>query len=348
MGTAIDEFEHQLAKYVGVKHAITCGSGTDALQLIYMAYGIGEGDAVFCPDMTFIASVEPACLLGATPVLCEIDSNTYNIDASSLERQIKRVLEEGNLKPRAVVAVDFLGRPAEYDEIRKITNKYEILLIEDAAQGIGAFYGQSACGSLGDIGATSFFPSKPLGAYGDGGAVFTNNDTIADRIRSMRVHGKGTSKYENICIGINSRLDTIQAQILLVKLKYLEEEILRRQTIAKIYDCKLQSLVKVPPYNATGRSAYAQYVVLLKETVNREHFRNYLAQHNIPSIVYYPNPLHRLPVFHNINTYGESYAITEQYSETNVGLPFSPYLTNEEQDKVISTIKDYDFLYGGH
>ena len=211
-GAEVTEFEEKLAAYVGRKHCITCGNGTDALQLAYLAYGVGPGDAVFCPDMTFIASVEPACMHGASPVFCDIEPDTYNLDPISLEAHIKAVLAEGRLRPRAVVAVDFLGNPAKYDKIGAICKQYGLLLIEDAAQGTGASYHGKKCGSFGDITTTSFFPSKPLGCYGDGGAVFTDDDEIAALVRSYKVHGKGPKgKYDNVRIGLNSRLFPVYA-----------------------------------------------------------------------------------------------------------------------------------------
>ena len=223
MGPEVEEFEQALHEYSGKKHIITCASGTEALQLVFMAYGIGTGDAVFCPDVTFIASVEPACMMGATPVFCDIIPDTYNLCPKSLEQQIQNVLKAGIHKPKAVVAVDFLGNPAEYTALKVICEKYGLLLIEDAAQSFGGSYQRHKCTSLGDIACTSFFPAKPLGCYGDGGAVFTDSDEIAEICRSLRVHGKGESKYDNVRVGLNSRLDTLQAAILLPKLKALQD-----------------------------------------------------------------------------------------------------------------------------
>lgn len=246
-GEEVAEFEEKLAAYVGRKHCVSCGNGTDALQLVYMAYGIGAGDAVFCPDMTFIASVEPACMLGAAPVFCDIEPDTYNLDPVSLEAHIQSVLAEGTLRPRAVVAVDFLGNPAKYDEIGAICKKYGLLLIEDAAQGTGASYKGKKCGSFGDIATTSFFPSKPLGCYGDGGAVFTDDDAIAELLRSYKVHGKGPKgKYDNVRIGLNSRLDTLQAGVMLPKLAVLEREIAMRQEIAERYHDAFAGKLQLP------------------------------------------------------------------------------------------------------
>lgn len=339
LGDKVQTFEELLADYIGVKHVITCSNGTAALQLIYMAKQIGYGDAVFCPDMTFIASVEPACLLGATPVFCEIDKETYNIDPLSLERQINRVVNEGKLTPKAIIVVDFLGNPADYEKIRLIAAKHHLLLIEDAAQGMGASYHNQKCGTLGDIAATSFFPSKPLGCYGDGGAVFTNDDALDKLLRSLRVHGKGKTKYDNERIGINSRLDTLQAAVLIPKLQILDEEIRRRQMVAQYYYERLKDYIKLPVVSEDNISAYAQFVLWTKSGKEREMLQQVLKEKNIPTVRYYPTPMHQLPVFKDINAYGEEYTVTEQYAECSVGIPFSPYITQQDQDIVIDEIR---------
>lgn len=341
MGKAVAGFEKNLAIKIGRQYAVTCGSGTDALQLIFMAYGIGKGDAVFCPDMTFIASIEPLCLLGGTPVFCDIELDTFNIMPESLERQIEKVIAKGSLRPKAIVAVDFLGNPADYSKLEAIAKKYGLLLIEDAAQGLGGLYNGKMCGALGDISATSFFPTKPLGAYGDGGAVFTDEAGINELLTSLRVHGKGKTKYDNIHIGMNSRLDTIQAGILDVKLSYLDEENLIRQKIAQIYTEELNNIITVQKICENMVSAYAQYVILLPEYADRENFMNYMKREGIPCIIYYPNPLHLLPVFKNTDTYGENLDNSIAYSRRNVGIPFSPYLSEEEQTKVIRAVNKY-------
>lgn len=338
LGEEVEQFEKEIAEYVGRKYAVACSDGTSALQLIYMAYNIGEGDAVFCPDMTFIASVEPACLLGATPVFCDIDGESYNISVDCLEKQIKKVISDGKLKPRAIVAVDFIGNPIDYHALKSIAEKYDLLLIEDAAQGIGAVYNGKKCGTLGDISATSFFPSKPLGCYGDGGAVFTDDENIYKLLKSIRVHGKGKTKYDNIHIGVNSRLDTIQAAILRVKLKYLDREIEKRQEIAKEYSSKLEEYVKVPVINHNNISAYAQYVIVLESMKQRNELMEYLKEKNIPTIQYYPNPLHKLPVFSNVNCYGETYECSSWYGECSLGIPFSAFLKSEDQQYIIKSI----------
>ena len=338
LGEEEKEFEEKLAEYVGVKHVVGCSDGTAALQLIYMAYGIGQGDAVFCPDMTFVASVEPACLLGAAPVFCDIDSRTYNIDADSLERQIKAVIKEGKLKPKAVAAVDFIGNPADYIKLRKITDKYGLLLIEDAAQGIGASVNGVKCGALGDIAATSFFPSKPLGCYGDGGAVFTNDDKMDELLRSIRVHGKGVSKYDNQRVGINARLDTLQAAIMLPKLKALDHEINIRQKLAEHYNEALQDKFQIPYVKENMISAYAQYALLAGDEEHRNYFMDVLKKNNIPTLVYYPVPMHKMKVFEGCFMGEENFENTIFYAERTFSVPFSAYLREEDQNKIIDVL----------
>lgn len=339
MGEEVRLFEEQLASYVGRKYAISCSDGTAALQLIYMAYNIGAGDAVFCPDMTFIASVEPAVMLGATPIFCDIDSVSYNICVESLERQIQFVLKEGKLRPRAIVAVDFIGNPADYDALMQIAKKYDLILIEDAAQGIGALYKGKKCGSFGDVAATSFFPSKPLGCYGDGGAVFTDDDKLAGLLNSLKVHGKGESKYDNQRIGINSRLDTLQAAILSVKLNKLDEEMEKRQHVAMVYDNALKDYFQIPDIAEEKRSSYAQYALLAHNREHRNECISILKENDIPSIIYYPNPLHSMKVFENCIIGNESFKNTIDYAERTFSIPFSAYVTKEEQEKIIEVLK---------
>lgn len=340
MGSEVEEFEQRLAAYIGVKHVISCGSGTDALQLIFQAYGIGKGDAVFCPDMTFIASIEPACLLGAIPVFCDIEDSTFQISLSSLERQIRRVIQERKYRPRAIVAVDFLGNPAQWQELLTIARKYHLLLIEDAAQSVGAAVGQKKCGCFGDAAAASFFPTKPLGAFGDGGAVFTNDESVAFKIRSLRIHGKGKTKYDNERIGINSRLDNLQAAILNVKMNHLDREMLERQKRAQWYRKELQN-VQFMMVDLEVVCAYAQFVICLENEKQRDCLRHYLRQKGIPTIVYYPNPLHCLPVFADVECYGEDFSASKAYAKRNVGLPFSPYMPEEEQELVIRAVNAF-------
>ena len=247
-GPQVKELEKELADFVGRKHCITCANGTDALQIAYMVAGVGQGDAVFCPDMTFISSTEPAKMFGATSVFCDITKDTYTLCPESLEKQIKAVLAEGKLTPKAVVAVDILGNPCDYDTIAPICEKYGLILIEDAAQAFGASNKGRKCCSFGTIATTSFFPAKPLGCYGDGGAIFTDDDEMNALIRSICVHGKGPGgKYDNIRVGMNSRLDTVQAAILLPKLKALGDyEIDARQTVAGRYNAAFAEKLQTP------------------------------------------------------------------------------------------------------
>lgn len=340
MGKEVEEFEKELGKYVGRQYVISCANGTDALQIIYMAYGIGMGDAVFCPDITFIASVEPACMLGATPVFCDIDPKTYNICTNSLEERIAEVIKVGKHKPKAVVAVDFLGNPADYVKLESICNKYNLILVEDAAQSMGASYNGKQCCKFGHSATTSFFPAKPLGCYGDGGAIFTDDYDMAKLYKSIRVHGKGASKYENIRIGSNSRLDTIQAAILLPKLKALEEcEMVARQKVAKFYNDAFEGKFVTPYVQEGAMSSYAQYALLAENKQERDEMVRRLTKANIPNMIYYPYPMHTLKVFENIDYKKANFVNADSYCERTFSLPMSAYITQEEQEEVINSIK---------
>ena len=298
MGPQVKELETQLADYVGVKHCLTCANGTDALTLALKAWGIGPGDAVFVPDFTFFSSAEVVSLEGATPVFVDVREDTFNVDAEDLERAIKETIAEGKLKPRVIVAVDLFGQPADYPKIRAIADRYGLLILEDGAQGFGGeINGRKAC-SFGDISTTSFFPAKPLGCYGDGGAVFTDNDEWAALIASYRVHGKGTDKYDNLRIGLNSRLDTLQAAILQVKLKaFREYELEAVNTAAARYTPLLQDLVETPVILEGFLSSWAQYTIRLKDAEERDAVQAALKAEGIPSMVYYPKPMHDQTAF---------------------------------------------------
>lgn len=341
MGPEVEEFEQALSAFTGSRHVISCASGTDALQLVFMAYGIGRGDAVFCPDVTFIASVEPACMLGATPVFCDITPDTYDIDPKSLELQIQNVLKAGAHRPRAVVAVDFLGNPAAMDEIRAVCDKYSLLLIEDAAQSFGAQYQGKKCCSLGAVACTSFFPAKPLGCYGDGGAVFTDDDELARICRSLRVHGKGTSKYDNVRVGMNSRLDTIQAAIMLPKLKALEEyEMELRQRVAARYNEAFRGRLTTPHVAQGNISTYAQYALLAANTQQRDRIMAGLKQKGVPTMIYYPTPQHALKVFEGNPYVNCSFENADRYCALTFSLPMHPYLSEADQGFIIETVFD--------
>ncbi|TAH56693.1 MAG: DegT/DnrJ/EryC1/StrS family aminotransferase [Sphaerochaeta sp.] len=328
-GPKVKELEERLASYVGVKHCITCGNGTDALTMVLKAWGIKEGDAVFVPSFTFFASAEVVSFEGATPVFVDVDRDTFNIDVHSLEAAIKAVLKEGKLTPRVVMPVDLFGLPADYDAIQRIADKYDLLVLEDGAQGFGGTYkGKRAC-SFGDAATTSFFPAKPLGCYGDGGAVFTNDDETAAYIRSLAVHGKGEHKYDNVRIGWNSRLDAIQAAILLVKLDAFEEyELKDVDQVAQWYTELLKDKVKTPIVPEGYTSSWAQYTITLKNEQERDRMIDSLKEQGIPTIIYYPKPLHRQTVYKNQRLYVPC-PVSEELSRTVVSLPMDPYKEKE-------------------
>ena len=339
-GPYVKELESKLADFVGRKHCITCANGTDALQIAFMLNGVGEGDAVFCPDMTFISSTEPAKMLGATPVFCDITADTYTLCPESLERQVQAVLKEGDLCPRFVVTVDILGNMCDYDSIRSICEKYHMILIEDAAQSFGASYHEKKACSFGRVSTTSFFPAKPLGCYGDGGAIFTDDDEAAAICRSLCVHGKGPGgKYDNVRVGMNSRLDHIQAAVLLPKLKALGDyEIGARQQVAQRYSDAFAGRF-VTPFVAEGCvSAWAQYALLAEDTAQRDRIVAHLKEAGIPNMIYYPTPQHALPVFRNTPRYGETYRNAIDYCARTFSLPMHPYLEEAEQRKVIDAV----------
>ena len=339
-GPFIRELEERLAAFVGRKYCITCANGTDALQIAYMMLDVGPGDAVFCPDMTFIASVEPAKMLGAVPVFCDIQPDTYTISPQSLERQIKAVLAEGKLRPKVVVAVDILGNPCAYDGILALCEKYGLLLIEDAAQSFGASYHGKRCGSFGQIATTSFFPAKPLGCYGDGGAIFLDDSRLDVLCRSLCVHGKGPGgKYDNIRVGMNSRLDALQAAVLLPKLKALEKyELEARQTVAQRYHDAFAGKFVTPFIAERCASAYAQYALLADSKEQRNTIITHLEDKGIPNMIYYPTPMHALPVFHNEPLYGETFPHAVDYCSRTFSLPMHPYLSEQEQQVVIRNV----------
>lgn len=339
IGPQVISLEKELAQYTGTKHCIACGNGTDALQLALMAWEIGEGDAVFVPDFTFFSSGEVVPLTGATPVFVDIGKDTYNISADSLKSAIEYVIQNTDLRPRVIVAVDLFGRPADYQAIRQIAQQYGLLILEDGAQGFGGMAdGRKAC-SFGDISTTSFFPSKPLGCYGDGGAVFTDNDEWADRLASLRVHGKGGDKYDNVRIGMNSRLDTIQAAVLLQKLSFLEEELKICGQVAEKYSERLQNFVKIPAELGSMRSAWAQYTICLKDTNERERVIAQMKADRIPSAVYYKKPMHRQKAFAGNLIQAVSCENTEYVCARCLSLPFHPYLQEAEIEAVCESLK---------
>ena len=340
MGPQVKELEKQLADYVGVKHCLTCANGTDALTLALKAWGIGPGDAVFVPDFTFFSSAEVVSLEGATPVFVDVHEETFNIDAADLERSVKEVVAEGRLRPRVVVAVDLFGLPADYQAVRAVADKYGLLVLEDGAQGFGGTIdGKRAC-SFGDISTTSFFPAKPVGCYGDGGAVFTDNDEWAALIESYRVHGKGQFKYDNVRIGLNSRLDTVQAAVLQVKLKaFADYELGAVNEAAAKYTERLQGLA-TPVIPDGFRSSWAQYTLRLRDKEQRDGLQAALKVEGIPSMVYYPKPMHLQTAFASVipGLTRNLCLVATSLCDRVLSLPMHPYLTDEQIDTVCSAV----------
>lgn len=339
-GQEVQALEDKLAEYVGVKHCITCGNGTDALELALMAWGIGEGDAVFVPDFTFFASGEAPANCGAVPVFVDVDRDTFNISPEALERAVKKIICDGQLKPKAVVAVDLFGQPADYGRIIPVVQKYGLLLLEDGAQGFGgSIAGKRAC-SFGDISTTSFFPAKPLGCYGDGGAVFTDNDEWAEVIRSLCVHGKGSDKYDNVRLGRNSRLDTVQAAVLLVKLKQFQEyELEQVNRAAGWYNEMLEGLIRTPKILNGFYSSWAQYTVVCREKRERDSLQENLKKADIPSMVYYKKGMHEQKAFRNRGIVPEKCSNAMYLRDRGLSLPISPYIKKEEIEYISTHIE---------
>ncbi len=338
MGPEVSELEKRLGEFTGVKHVVSCSNGTDALLLPLMAWGISHGDAVFTTPFTFFATAEVISLVGATPVFVDINKDTYNIDPDSLEKTIEKTLDEGKIKPKVIIPVDLFGLAADYDKIDVIAKKFNLKLLEDAAQGFGGIYKEKVAGSFGDAAATSFFPAKPLGCYGDGGAIFTNNDELAKILKSIRVHGQGSDKYDNLRIGTNSRLDTIQAAILLSKLPVFKDEIALRNQVAKRYNDGLKDFVKVPTVPEGYISIWAQYSVLANDKYYRSKLQNRLKASEIPSAIYYPIPLHLQTAFKELGYKKGDFPVSEDTSERIFSLPMHPYMKDEDIKKVIDVI----------
>ncbi|MFL2997412.1 MAG: DegT/DnrJ/EryC1/StrS family aminotransferase [Candidatus Neomarinimicrobiota bacterium] len=337
MGPEVFELEAILAKQVGVKHCISCSSGTDALLILLLANNIGVGDAVLTTPFTYIATSEAITMSGATPVFVDINKDTFNIDPFKIESAIA-IAKEKNLKPKAIMPVDLFGLPARYRIISEISNKYNLLIIEDGAQGFGgSIKGKKAC-SFGDASATSFFPAKPLGCYGDGGAIFTNNDEIANNACSIRSHGQGLDKYHNVRIGLNGRLDTIQAAILLEKFKLFSNEVKLRKIIAQSYKAKISSeyIKQYIPYGY--QSVWAQFSLLIPNGYNRIELIKKLKKKGIPSAIYYPIPLHLQRVNKELNYKEGDFPIAEEISKKIISIPMHPYLKKIDQDTVVNAL----------
>lgn len=338
-GSQVTELECQLADYVGRKHCITCGNGTDALSMALMAWGIKEGDAVFVPDFTFFATGEVVSFEGATPVFVDVDKDTFNMDPEKLEEAVREVVNEGRLTPRLVIPVDLFGLPADYEKIQAVAEKYGMKILEDGAQGFGGRIGEKKVCSFGEISATSFFPAKPLGCYGDGGAVFTDSDETAAYLESIRVHGKGSYKYENVRIGWNSRLDTIQAAVMLPKFQAFQEyELEWVNEAAARYTQELKDIVKTPVIPEHFYSSWAQYTIQLENREERDRLQGFLKEKGIPTMVYYPIPMHCQRAFEGLKLYQEC-PVTERLCQTVLSLPMHPYLEREEQEQITAAVK---------
>jgi dTDP-4-amino-4,6-dideoxygalactose transaminase len=337
MGPEVAAFESALASSCGARYAVSCASGTDALVLVLMARGIGLGDAVICPTFTFCATAEAAVLVGATPVFADVDEGSFNLNAGSVKGAIARARALG-LDPKAVIPVDLFGLPAEHDAIAAIAKAEGLFVLDDAAQGFGATYKGRKLGALADATATSFFPAKPLGCYGDGGAVLTNDKDLADILRSLRVHGQGSDKYDNVRIGQTSRLDTIQAAVLIEKLKIFPEEIEARDAIARRYSEGLAQVAIVPLVPAGSTSVWAQYTIRLPRGA-RTGFAAALAAQGIPTAIYYPKPLHLQQAYRAFPAVEGGLAVSERLADEVISLPMHPYLDKATQDRIIAAVK---------
>lgn len=340
-GPQVKELEAQLADYVGMKHCVSCANGTDALSLVLMAWGIGEGDAVFVPDLTFFASAETVAFEGATPIFVDVEEESFNMDAASLKAAVEQVLAEGALKPRAVVPVDLFGLPANYDAILPVAKQYGLKVLEDGAQGFGGRLHGKPCCSFGDTSTTSFFPAKPLGCYGDGGAVFTNSDEEAALMRSYAFHGKGSHKYDNVRIGVNSRLDTLQAAILQVKMSVFDEEVEAVNELSAYYDSELSGLLKTPVIPQGYLSSRAQYNMRLASRQQRDGLQKHLEDNGVPTMIYFPIPLHKQKAFEGTRSAQANCPVTEKLCETVLAIPMHPYMSAEDRQTVTRLIKAY-------
>ncbi len=331
MGPEVKQLESDLAEFVGSKHCVGCSSGTDAILMALMAYDVKPGDAILTTPFTFFATAEVIALLGATPVFVDIDPDTYNLDPKKIEEAIAKVHADGKLNLRGIITVDLFGLPCDYDRIIPLAREHDLFVVQDAAQAYGATYNGKKAPTHGDIGTTSFFPAKPLGCYGDGGAVFTDNDEIAQKLQSVRVHGKGTDKYNNVRIGLNARLDTLQAGILIEKLKIYADEIEKRQAVAAAYAEVLPSDLKLPVVPEGSTSVWAQYTL---QAENRSEIQAKLKEQGVPSAIYYIKSLHLLDAFADLGYKLGDFPVSEAASEKVFSLPFHPYLDRATIDRI--------------
>ncbi|HZH12164.1 MAG TPA: DegT/DnrJ/EryC1/StrS family aminotransferase [Microvirga sp.] len=336
MGPEVKTLEADLAAFTGAKHVVSCANGTDALGFVLMAKGVKPGDAVICPTFTFAATAEVVAWTGATPIFVDVREDTFNMDIASLEAGIKTAKALG-LKPVGVIPVDLFGLPADYDAIEAVCQREDMWVLCDAAQSFGATYKGRKVGSIGLATSTSFFPAKPLGCYGDGGAVFTNDDELAAVMRSIRVHGQGSDKYDNVRIGMNGRLDTMQAAILIEKLKIFPSEVEARDRIAKRYNDLLRDVAVVPETPEGYTSVWAQYTLRLPG-VNREKFQADMKAAGVPTMVYYPKPLHQQTAYKSYPVAGNGLPVSERLAAEVVSLPMHPYLDESTQDRIVAAV----------
>lgn len=341
MGPEVAELEGELARFAGTRHCISCASGTDALVMALMAKGVGPGDAVFTPPFTFVATAEAIATVGATPVFVDVDPATFNIDPDELGEAVGRVRDQATLEPRGIIAVDLFGLPADYERINAIAQGSGLFVIEDAAQSFGARSGNSRAGSLAEIGCTSFFPAKPLGCYGDGGAIFVDDDEIDSVLRSIRVHGQGSEKYDNVRLGLTGRLDTVQAAVLLVKLKRFEQEIEERQRVAAAYGSAIREAglpLETPQVPDGMVSAWAQYSVLARSAAERSAMMEALKAAGVPTMIYYPKPLHLQQAFAGLGHGQGDFPVSEDLASRIFSLPMHPYLDEATVAKIVGTL----------
>jgi dTDP-4-amino-4,6-dideoxygalactose transaminase len=337
MGPEVRELEVELSRFCGAQHALTCSNGTDALGLILMALELNATNAVLCPSFTFAATAEAVAWFGATPVFVDVDEQTFNIDPASLEAGIVSAKGQG-LSPVGVISVDLFGQPADYDRVESICAAHRLWLLSDAAQSFGATYNGRKVGTIGTATATSFFPAKPLGCYGDGGAVFTDDAELAATIKSLRVHGQGSDKYDNVRIGLNGRLDTLQAAILIEKMRVFRDEIESRNTIAARYNAALADVAQVPHVMNGATSVWAQYTLRVPAT-RREALAAGLKSRGIPTAVYYAKPLHQQTAYRKYPVAGNGLPVSERLAAEVISLPMHPYLDEGEQDFIIEAVK---------
>jgi dTDP-4-amino-4,6-dideoxygalactose transaminase len=338
-GPEVTQLEAELAAYTGAKHVVSCASGTDALLMVLMAKGVGQGDAVLCPSFTFCATGEAVALTGAVPVFVDVDETTFNMDADALKRGIATARKQG-LKPRAVIPVDLFGQSADHDSICAVAEAEGLFVLDDAAQAFGASYKGRRLGTFGLATATSFFPAKPLGCYGDGGAIFTDDAQLAADLRSIRVHGQGSDKYDNVRLGLTGRLDTVQAAVLLEKLKIFEDEIAARGLVADRYARGLGNLVSVPRLAPGCTSVWAQYTIRLPQGCDRDSFAASLKAQGIPTAIYYPKSMHQQTAYRDYPVAEGGLPVCEKLSDDVISLPMHAYLDEPTQQRVIAAVRD--------